>query len=48
MLDLIIQMLEVDDYIGVSKTIDFAKGVNEIPFSVKKWREQDKRIKQWQ
>lgn len=48
MLDLIIKTLEVDRFIGVSKNIDIAKGVNEMPKSIKKGFEQFKRNKQWQ
>lgn len=43
----IIQLLKLQDYYGVSKTIDIAKGVNQYPTSWKQGVSQIKRQRQW-
>ena len=43
----IIEMLQLDKMIGVSKNIDIAKGVNKIPTSLSEGFEQLKRQKEW-
>lgn len=48
MIDLIIQMLELDDFIGKSKTIDIAKGVNKQSTNLNEAWKNRKRIKAWQ
>ena len=48
MIDLIIQMLELDDYYGKSKTIDIAKGVNKTHNNFNDAWKKRKRIKAWQ
>lgn len=44
---MIIEALQLYDYIGVSKTIDIAKGINKLPSTVKEAKEQIKRKQQW-
>lgn len=44
---MIIEALQMYDYIGVSKTIDIAKGINKLPSNLKDAREQAKRAKAW-
>ena len=48
MIGLIIDILNTDKFIGVSKNIDIAKGVNELPTSFNKAWEQRKRKRKWQ
>ena len=48
MIDLILTLLELDDFIGKSKHIDFAKGSNKIPMSFKEGWKQRKRARAWQ
>ena len=48
MLELILKMLELDDFRGVSKNIDIAKGSNKLPMTFREAWEQRKRRKQWQ
>jgi trehalose-6-phosphate synthase len=43
----ILEMLQISEFIGCSKEIDIAKGVNKIPTSVKEVVEQTKRAKAW-
>jgi len=40
----IIDLLNTNDFYGVSKKVDIAKGINEIPTSVKGASKQIKRI----
>ena len=40
----IIDLLVMDSYFGVSKTVDFAKGKYKIPYTWKDGKEQLKRI----
>jgi hypothetical protein len=40
----IIDLLNTNDFYGVSKNIDIAKGINQIPTSVKGASKQIKRI----
>ena len=40
----IIDLLNTNDFYGVSKRVDIAKGINEIPTSVKGASKQIKRI----
>lgn len=48
MIDFILNMLDIDEMIGVSKTIDIAKGSNKLPLNIKDAWEQHKRAKVWQ
>lgn len=48
MIDLITKMLQVDDMIGVSKNIDIAKGVNELPLTFRQAWKHRKRKSKWQ
>lgn len=48
MIDLILKMLDVSDLIGISKNIDIAKGVNELPLTFKQAWKQRKRKSKWQ
>lgn len=48
MIDLILQMLELDNHIGKSKTIDIAKGVNKTATNFKDAWINHKRMKVWQ
>lgn len=43
----IIQLLKLQDYYGVSKNIDIAKGVNEYPKTFKQGIKQIKRQVKW-
>jgi hypothetical protein len=43
----ILQMLQIDDFIGSSEYIDIAKGRNEIPKTLKKILIQEKRKRSW-
>jgi len=47
MIDFIVKLLEVDDFYGRSKHIDFAKGSNKLPMTFREGWKQRKR-KQWQ
>lgn len=47
MIGLIIDILNKDDYYGVSETVDIAKGVNELPTSFNKAWKQRKRKRAW-
>jgi len=44
---MIIEALQMYDYIGVSKTVDIAKGINKIPRTLKEARKQVKRANAW-
>lgn len=46
MIGLLLDILALDDFYGVSKEIDIAKGKNELALTVKKRWKQYKR-KQW-
>lgn len=48
MINLIIKMLALNDYYGVSKNIDIAKGINKLPLTIKDGLKQLKRHKKWQ
>ena len=48
MMDLLIQMLEMDKHLGVSKNVDIAKGINKTPLTIKQGLERLKRVKAWQ
>ena len=48
MIDLIIQMLQIDDFNGESKLIDIAKGKYKITTDIKEKAKQIKREKAWQ
>ena len=43
----IIQLLKLQDYYGVSKTVDIAKGVNQYPKTIKSAITQSKRQLKW-
>lgn len=45
MIQLIIQLLALDEFYGVSKNIDIAKGVNALPKGIKEIYKQAKRRK---
>jgi|TARA_R100000329_G_C7617305_1_gene219225 hypothetical protein len=47
MLDTILELLNQDEYLAVSKNIDIAKGKYKIPTSIKQKRKQYKREKAW-
>ncbi len=44
---MIIEALQMYEYIGVSKRVDIAKGINKIPANLKEAREQVKRANAW-
>ena len=48
MIEIILELLELDNYYGVSKNIDIAKGVNKTPLTFKEGWERRKRLKAWQ
>lgn len=48
MIEILIQLLEFNDYEGISKNIDIAKGVNKTPMTFKEGWERRKRLKAWQ
>ena len=48
MIATIIQLLQLNDYYGVSETIDIAKGKYELPKSLKQGIKQIKRDLKWQ
>ena len=48
MIELIHQMLQIDDFYGMSKNIDIAKGINEAPRGIREGLKQRKREKAWQ
>lgn len=48
MIENIIDLLALNKYIGVSKEIDIAKGVNKMPQTFKEGWEQYKRKRAWQ
>ena len=48
MIGLLLDMLELDTHIGVSKNVDIAKGINKMPNSLKEGWAQYKRMKAWQ
>ena len=45
---IVIKLLNIDEFYGVSKTIDIAKGKNKLPQSLKEGFEQIKRKTKWQ
>lgn len=48
MIDLILKMLELNEFRGISKDIDIAKGCNKLPVTFKEGWRQRKRCKAWQ
>lgn len=44
----ILELLELNEYLGVSKNIDIAKGINKLPLSFKDGWNQHKMSKAWQ
>ena len=48
MIELIIQMLQIDEFYGESELIEIAKGKHKLARTVKEKREQLKRAKKWQ
>lgn len=40
---MIFKLLELDNWYGVSKNIDIAKGINKIPETIKEGKDQIKR-----
>lgn len=47
MIEQILELLNQDDWYGVSKNIDIAKGKYKIPTSLKEKQEQTKRDRAW-
>ncbi len=45
---IILKLLNIDEFYGVSKTIEIAKGKNKLPQSLKEGFEQIKRKTKWQ
>ena len=48
MMELILKLLQLDDYYGKSRNIDIAKGINKIPTTIKEGLQQSKRKRAWQ
>ena len=48
MIDFILNSLDIDEMIGVSKNIDIAKGINKTPTNLKEGWKRHKRLKAWQ
>lgn len=48
MIDLILKMLDIDDYYGVSDNIDIAKGKYKLQTTFRGAKKQHKRRKAWQ
>ena len=44
---MITELLSIDKFIGVSKNVDIAKGINKIPSSLSEGVEQIKRQNAW-
>jgi hypothetical protein len=47
MIQLILQLLQVDKFYGMSRNIDIAKGSNQIPMTIKEGLKQTKRKRAW-
>ena len=47
MIEIIIRMMEVDDFIGKSDIIDIAKGKYKLPMSINEAWQQHKRKRAW-
>lgn len=47
MIDLVLKLLQLDDFKGVSKEVDFAKGSDRLPLSFGEAWKQFKRRKAW-
>jgi hypothetical protein len=45
---IVLKLLNIDKFYGVSKTIEIAKGKNKIPLSFKEGYKQIKRNRKWQ
>jgi len=45
---IVIKLLNIDEFYGVSETIEIAKGKNKLPQSLKEGFEQIKRKTKWQ
>ena len=45
---IVIKLLNIDEFYGVSETIEIAKGKNKIPLSFKEGYKQIKRNRKWQ
>jgi hypothetical protein len=48
MIELILQMLQLDEFEGKSKAIDIAKGKHKIQHTLKGIAKQNKRSRSWQ
>lgn len=48
MIGILTKILSIDDFYGVSDTIDTAKGKNKLPQNIKEGWQQYKRKKAWQ
>jgi hypothetical protein len=47
MIDNILKLLEIQEYYGMSKNIDIAKGINKLPSTISEGWKQHKRAKAW-
>ena len=45
---MILKLLNVDEFYGIDKTIEIAKGKNKLPESLKEGYKQIKRNRRWQ
>jgi hypothetical protein len=45
---IVLKLLNIDEFYGVSETIEIAKGKNKIPLSFKEGYKQIKRNRKWQ
>tara|TARA_R100001369_G_scaffold3678_1_gene11384 strand:- start:2058 stop:2198 length:141 start_codon:yes stop_codon:yes gene_type:complete len=45
---ILLQLLNIDKFYGVSKTMDIAKGKNKIPMTIRESYDQIKRKIKWQ
>tara|TARA_R110002074_G_scaffold353681_1_gene525431 strand:- start:160 stop:303 length:144 start_codon:yes stop_codon:yes gene_type:complete len=45
---IVLKLLNIDKFYGVSETIEIAKGKNKIPLSFKEGYKQIKRNRKWQ
>ena len=48
MIDTILKLIDLNDYYGISKNIDIAKGINKTPMTIREGINRRKRLKAWQ
>ena len=48
MIGIVLDLLSLDEFYGVSEDIEIAKGKNKLPLSVKEGIRQHKRKRKWQ